>query len=113
MKINEILKEENILKKYKIESKKYVWKYWALIEDGTLQNEDGYLLEECFSLWEIIHELDFTEINEQYELERLEKIFKENGYTQEMIEEIKYQDEANDIRGFTDNLEEEQSNWGE
>ncbi|HIE5420589.1 TPA: hypothetical protein ACXNPT_000466 [Clostridium botulinum] len=113
MKINEILKEENILKGYIVESKNHSWKHWTLIEDGTLQNQNGDLLEECFSLWEIIHELEFKEMTEQDELERLEKVFKENGYTQEMIEEIKYQYETNNIRDLIENLEEEQSHWGE
>lgn len=48
----------------------------------------------------------------QYELEELEKVFKENGYTKEMIEEIKHIDGVTEIEDFIDNLEEEQSNWG-
>ncbi|MHB9909261.1 hypothetical protein CF055_17260 [Clostridium botulinum] len=65
MKINDILKEENILKEYIVTSKTrewLKWEHWTLIEDGAIQNKDGYLLEECFSLWEIIHELDFKEM---------------------------------------------------
>lgn len=49
----------------------------------------------------------------QDELEELEKVFKENGYTKEMIEEVKYMNGAIEIEDFIDNLEEEQSNWGE
>lgn len=49
----------------------------------------------------------------QEELEKLEKVFKENGYTEEMIEEIKHMDGAVEIEEFINNLEEEQSNWGE
>lgn len=49
----------------------------------------------------------------QDELEELEKVFKENGYTEEMIEEIKYMDGAVEIEEFINNLEEEQSTWGE
>ncbi|AUM93856.1 TPA: hypothetical protein LA742_002251 [Clostridium botulinum] len=113
MKINEVLKEENLLKAYIVESKNQVWKHWTLIEDGSLQNPNGDLLEDCFSLWEIVHELDFREMTERDELERLEKVFKENGYTQEMVEEIKYQYETNNIRDLIENLEEEQSHWGE
>ncbi|NFF13772.1 hypothetical protein EXN50_15615 [Clostridium botulinum] len=65
MKINDVLKEENILKEYTITSKsnKWLkWEHWILIEDGSIMNENQDLLEECFSLWVIIHDLDFKEM---------------------------------------------------
>ncbi|KOM97250.1 hypothetical protein ACP49_09265 [Clostridium botulinum] len=65
MKINDVLKEENILKEYTITSKsnKWLrWKHWTLIEDGSIINESNDLLEDCFSLWVIIHDLDFKEM---------------------------------------------------
>ena len=45
------------------------------------------------------------------ELEELEKCFKENGYTKEMIEEIKIKNEAVTTSDFIDNLQEERSCW--
>ncbi|QRI52154.1 hypothetical protein [Clostridium botulinum] len=49
----------------------------------------------------------------QQELRDLEEKFKEVGYSEEAIEEIKQMDGAIEIEDFIDNLEEEQSNWGE
>ncbi|NFO71589.1 hypothetical protein FDC51_15805 [Clostridium botulinum] len=65
MKINDILKEKNILKEYIVENETHRWKHWTLVEDGSLQNQNGDLLEDCFSLWEIIHELEFKEMEDK------------------------------------------------
>ena len=46
------------------------------------------------------------------ELIELEKCFKKNGYTDEMIEEVKMQGEAETIEDFVENLDEERSCWG-
>lgn len=44
-------------------------------------------------------------------LKNLEIIFKENGYTEQMINEIKRADGALEISDFIDQLEEERSCW--
>ncbi|AJA42843.1 hypothetical protein [Clostridium tetani] len=49
----------------------------------------------------------------QQELRDLEEKFREVGYSEEAIEEIKYANGATEIEEFIDNLEEEQSDWGE
>lgn len=45
------------------------------------------------------------------ELEELEECFKENGYTKEMTEEVKYKNDAETLDDFIDNLQEERSCW--
>lgn len=45
------------------------------------------------------------------ELKELEQCFKENGYTEELIKEIKMGDGAETTEEFIDNLQEEQSCW--
>lgn len=49
----------------------------------------------------------------QHELCELEEKFKENGYTKEMIEEIKFSNGAMEIEDFINNLEEELSSYCE
>jgi hypothetical protein len=51
------------------------------------------------------------DLKEQKELEDLENIFKENGYTEETIKEIEHIDGVKEISDFIDNLQEERSNW--
>ena len=45
------------------------------------------------------------------ELRRLEREFREVGYPEVSIEEIKHMDGSTEIEEFIANLEEEQSNW--
>ena len=45
------------------------------------------------------------------ELKKIEIVFKENGYTNEMIEEIKHTDGVTDTESFISNLEDERSYW--
>lgn len=50
-------------------------------------------------------------INLEKELKELEDCFMENGYTREMIDEIKMKNEAVTTSDFIDNLQSEQGYW--
>lgn len=56
--------------------------------------------------------MDSKDRNLAKELEELEECFIENGYTKEMIQDIKSQEGADTLEEYINNLEEEQSNWG-
>jgi hypothetical protein len=54
---------------------------------------------------------ELLEMNAEDHLMDLEKLFKEAGYTEQQIEEIKHVDEAETTEEFIDNLNEERSYW--
>ena len=49
--------------------------------------------------------------NIKKELDSLEELFRQNGYTTEMIEEIKLADDADNAEAYIDNLQSEQGYW--
>jgi len=53
-----------------------------------------------------------SEFNKIEELIQLEELFKENGYSEQQIEEIKHYDNEAKVEGYIENLQEELSYWG-